>query len=78
MTGGLSAAQTLQEANAFNPLSYGLMGAGRYVTQYGIPTISQQITPGSTLQNEIARLGSGTGAGSDWYTGRGGWGNYGE
>lgn len=40
LTGGLSAAQTLQPANAFNPLSYGLMGAGRYVNQYGFPTVT--------------------------------------
>jgi hypothetical protein len=40
LTGGLSAAQTLQQANAFNPLSYGLMGAGRYVGQYGFPTVT--------------------------------------
>ena len=40
LTGGLSAAQTLQQANAFNPLSYGLMGAGRYVGQYGLPTVT--------------------------------------
>lgn len=43
LTGGLNAARTMQEANAFNPLSYGLMGAGRYVTQYGLPNMGQQV-----------------------------------
>lgn len=43
LLGGFGAARTMQEANAFNPLSYGLMGAGRYVTQYGLPTIGQQV-----------------------------------
>jgi hypothetical protein len=40
LAGGLSAAETMQAANAFNPLSYGLMGVGRNIQQYGLPTIS--------------------------------------
>jgi hypothetical protein len=43
MVTGANAARTMQEANAFNPLAYGLMGTGRYVTQYGLPTIGQQV-----------------------------------
>jgi len=38
LAGGLSAAETMQAANAFNPLSYGLMGVGRNIQQYGLPT----------------------------------------
>lgn len=37
LTSGLSAAQTMQEANAFNPLSYGLMSTGRLIDRYGLP-----------------------------------------
>lgn len=43
LAGGLSAAETLQQANAFNPLAYGLMGVGRNIQQYGLPTIGQQV-----------------------------------
>jgi hypothetical protein len=79
--GGMGAAGTMQEANAYNPYASGLINAGtnKQFTQ-GISNLfgSPYVTPTSQLSNQIGQLGSGTGRTSDWYTGANGWGSYGE
>ena len=80
--GGMGAAGTMQEANAYNPLGTALINASTNQQFQGLAKNIgdwwNQPAPTSQLSNQIGQLGSGTGRTSDWYTGANGWGSYGE